>query len=177
MLAQSVGLTSEIPISRTRRLIMPELARELRQRATPSEARILEALRGRRLAGARFRRQQPIGPYVVDFFCSAARLVVEIDGPIHAAHREYDEDRQQQLEAAGYRVLRFSDDYVMSELPSILEAIMAVLTPTSEGSPSPAHRAVGIEGPHGRPERGLGGEGTSMGSGGEGYVRYHGPTQ
>jgi very-short-patch-repair endonuclease len=64
-------------------------------------------VRGRRLDGWKFRRQQPIGPYYVDFYCPAARLVVEIDGPTHDdAHCAYDLRRQAWLEAEGYKVVR-----------------------------------------------------------------------
>jgi len=104
-------------------------ARQLRQRSTPAEETLWEALRGRRLAGARFRRQHTLGPYVLDFCCAEHRLVVEVDGSVHNAHRAYDEARTEHLQAHGYRVLRVGNDEVMSDLDGVLAHIAAALTP------------------------------------------------
>jgi len=73
-----------------------EFAKDLRQRATDTERMLWAQLRGRNLDGARFRRQQPIGPYVADFFCSAAKLIFELDGGQHGEgdNLEYDKARQ-----------------------------------------------------------------------------------
>jgi very-short-patch-repair endonuclease len=65
-------------------------ARELRTRQTPAESILWDALRGRRLAGLKFRRQHPIGTFVVDFCCPDRRLAIELDGPVHAEQREHD---------------------------------------------------------------------------------------
>ena len=74
---------------------------------TGTELRVWIRLRGRKLNGWKFRRQQPIGPYYVDFYCPAARLVIEIDGPTHDDARwAYDLRRQAWLEAEGYKVIR-----------------------------------------------------------------------
>ena len=74
---------------------------------TGTELRVWIRLRGRKLDGWKFRRQQPIGPYYVDFYCPAARLVIEIDGPTHDDARwAYDRRRQAWLEAEGYKVIR-----------------------------------------------------------------------
>ena len=117
-----------IPTSTARRMRMREPARDLRQRATASETLLWEALRGRKL-GAKFRRQQPIGPFVVDFYCSEHRLVIEVDGAVHASQQEYDEERQDLLEQCGYRVLRLAADEVEQELSGSLERIRTALTP------------------------------------------------
>src|SRR5690349_6718064 len=85
---------------------MLELARTFRKAPTASEAIVWRELRGGRIAGLRFRRQQPIGPFIVDFFCPLYGLIVEVDGPIHESQRDYDHERQVLLEACGYRVLR-----------------------------------------------------------------------
>ena len=77
----------------------------MRKQMTPSEARIWTLVRGRRL-GAKFRRQHPIGSYVVDFVCLASRLVIEADGDQHE-YSEYDASRDARLRRRGYRVLRF----------------------------------------------------------------------
>jgi very-short-patch-repair endonuclease len=87
-------------------------ARTLRANQTDSEARLWGELRGRRLGGWKWRRQAPIGPFVVDFFCPAARLVVELDGPQHLDQVEYDARRTRFLEQRGLRVLRFDSDFV-----------------------------------------------------------------
>jgi very-short-patch-repair endonuclease len=79
---------------------------------TLSEWRLWCALKGRQLDGWKFRRQAPIGPYVVDFVCFAARLVVELDGASHDdVKADYDERRQAWLESQGFKVLRLSADY------------------------------------------------------------------
>ncbi|HSM96700.1 MAG TPA: endonuclease domain-containing protein [Rhizomicrobium sp.] len=84
-------------------------ARSLRENATEPERLLWSMLRRKQMAMLRFRRQQPIGPYVVDFFCPAMNLVVELDGAQHSEHEAivYDEARTRWLEAQGYKVLRF----------------------------------------------------------------------
>ena len=116
-----------VAIAKTRRLRMTDAARELRRRSTPSEQTLWREVRDRRLDGYRFRRQQPIGPYIVDFFCSAGRLIVEIDGPVHETQAEYDRQRQREIEAAGYRFLRVTADRVLHALPGVLAESRAAL--------------------------------------------------
>ena len=113
---------------------MVEVARGLRKQPTRSEALLWQALRGRQLEGYRFRRQQPFGPFVVDFYCSSRRLVVEVDGPIHDSQREADRTRQQLLESLGLRFLRLPAAMVEDDLPAALDAIRGALTP----DPSPS---------------------------------------
>jgi very-short-patch-repair endonuclease len=85
-----------------------EAARQLRLNATEAERKLWSCLRDKRLLGLRFRRQQPIGPYIADFYCAAAKLIVELDGSQHAnAQAQYDLSRTTWLEARGYKVLRF----------------------------------------------------------------------
>ena len=85
-----------------------EAARQLRQNATEAERKLWHCLRDKRLLGLRFRRQQPIGPYVADFYCSAAKLIVELDGSHHAdSGAQYDRIRTKWLESRGYKILRF----------------------------------------------------------------------
>jgi very-short-patch-repair endonuclease len=89
-----------------------------------TELRIWIRLRGRALDGWKFRRQQPIGPYYVDFYCPAAKLVIEIDGPSHEEEQAaYDTRRQAWLEAEGHRVVRFPvrdiDENVMNVMDTI----------------------------------------------------------
>ena len=115
--------------------------KELRAEATPAERLLWSALRNRQLNGARWRRQHAIDGFVVDFYCTQARLVVEVDGDIHDSQAEEDRQRQRVLERRGLTVLRFRNDAVQADLPSVLARLLEVL-----GSPSP------------KSERGLGGE-------------------
>ncbi|MDE2267049.1 MAG: DUF559 domain-containing protein, partial [Alphaproteobacteria bacterium] len=84
------------------------------------------ALRSRQIAGLRFRRQQPIGPYIVDFYCSPAKLIIELDGDQHGADRNaaYDDSRTRWLTERGYCVLRFPNADVFKKLPYIVDSIV-----------------------------------------------------
>jgi very-short-patch-repair endonuclease len=97
-----------------------EAARQLRLNATEAERKLWSCLRDKRLLGLRFRRQQPIGPYIADFYCAAAKLIVELDGSQHADVRaHYDLSRTGWLETRGYKVVRLwntdlqDSDYVI----------------------------------------------------------------
>jgi very-short-patch-repair endonuclease len=81
-------------------------------------------LRDRRLAGVKFRRQHPIGPYVADFCSLESCLVIELDGGQHASRAEADRRRTEHLNREGYRVLRFWDNDVFENLPGVLQRIM-----------------------------------------------------
>jgi very-short-patch-repair endonuclease len=98
-------------------------AKELRQRSTPAEQKLWQALRGGKLAGLKFRRQYPVGNFILDFYCSACKLAVELDGAIHQTQLEYDAARTAQLEAYGYKVLRFSNAAVVQQLETVLTDI------------------------------------------------------
>ena len=100
-------------------------ARELRRNMTKAERRLWRRLRGEQL-GVKFRRQQPIGRYIVDFVCLERRLVVEVDGGQHDGS-EYDRERDEWLEREGYRVVRFWDNEVMKEIEVVMEEIARVL--------------------------------------------------
>ena len=99
---------------------------ELRRGQTPIEERLWRELRSRRLAGMKFRRQHPIGNFIVDFFCADKRLVVEIDGDSHADQITYDEKRTKWMEHQGYRVIRFTNREVLHQLSAVLEKIIQV---------------------------------------------------
>jgi very-short-patch-repair endonuclease len=109
-----------------------ERARELRRKMTSSEIRVWLYLRRRRLDGWKFRRQHPIGTYVVDFYCPAARLVVELDGDSHDGSKdEYEDRRQAWLESQGYRVLRLSAYYPEDDpIEGVWETIDLALSET-----------------------------------------------
>jgi len=81
---------------------------------TGPEKRLWSHLRAQRLQGLKFRRQAPIGPYIVDFLCPAAELIIELDGESHADRGEYDLHRQEFHEQAGYHVLRIANDDVLA---------------------------------------------------------------
>src|SRR5436305_562887 len=91
-------------------------ARQLRKDQTSAEARIWRELRYRRFAGYKFRRQHPIGPFIADFYCHEARLVIEFDGESHLGREDYDRRRQDWLEAHGYKVLRFYNNDIPANL-------------------------------------------------------------
>jgi very-short-patch-repair endonuclease len=101
-------------------------ARALRRNSTAAETKLWAFLRGRQLDGHKFVRQEPIGPYFVDFACRKGKLVVEIDGPNHDEPdaQDYDAKRTAFLESHGYRVIRFSNEYIFGDLGPILDAIL-----------------------------------------------------
>ncbi|WP_179166187.1 endonuclease domain-containing protein [Azospirillum agricola] len=101
-----------------------ERARSLRQTATDAEKLLWHGLRDRRLGGMKFRRQQTVGRYVVDFLCYDRRLIVEADGSQHTPAA--DALRTAFLQAQGYRVLRFWNPDVLTNLTGVLETILAI---------------------------------------------------
>jgi very-short-patch-repair endonuclease len=102
-------------------------ARQLRKLATEAERRLWSRLRRKQIEGFRFRRQQPIGPYIVDFFCPEAALVLEVDGGQHALIEASDEARTQWLQTRGYRVLRFWNNEVLANTEGVLLTIQFAL--------------------------------------------------
>jgi very-short-patch-repair endonuclease len=105
-----------------------ERARSLRRSQTDAERRLWAHLRARQLHGAKFRRQQPIGIYIVDFCCPEHRLIVELDGGQHALTVAADQARTEYLERHGYRVLRFWDNDVLTHLHMVVERILQEIT-------------------------------------------------
>jgi very-short-patch-repair endonuclease len=97
-------------------------ARALRRRMTDAERRLWYHLRDHRLPGFKFRRQHPIGPYIVDFVCLEHRLVVELDGGQHAADPD-DPVREAFLRGKGYRMLRFWNNEVLKHTAAVCESI------------------------------------------------------
>ncbi len=146
---------------RTRNLPESARAQALRAESTDAEMKLWRRLRDRRLAGAKFVRQAPLGPYYADFVCRACKLVVEVDGSQHA-DSAYDDKRDASLVALGYRVLRFWNADVLHAIDDVCETIVAALegrltpferfkTPTTEedrptvedgAAPHPALRAT-----------------------------------
>jgi very-short-patch-repair endonuclease len=104
---------------------------------TEPERKLWWLLRRKQLQGFRFRRQVPIGPYIADFACHSARLVVELDGGQHTVQAAYDDRRTHWLATAGYRVLRFWNAEVFTNSDGVLETIrLALLDPPPPPSPS-----------------------------------------
>ena len=99
------------------------LAKEMRRAMTPEEGILWNQLRQNRSAGLHFRRQQVISGFIADFYCDAARLAVELDGPLHEP--EYDAERDDALARAGVVVLRIENRELRQHLASILERITA----------------------------------------------------
>jgi len=102
------------------------LARRLRATATDAEIRLWSRLRRKQLEGFRFRRQHPMGPYVVDFFCADAMLIIEVDGGQHADSAT-DAIRTRWLEQRGYRVIRFWNNDVLANTEGVLFSILEAL--------------------------------------------------
>jgi very-short-patch-repair endonuclease len=98
-------------------------ARFLRRNPTPAEYALWQHLRDGRLGGLRFRRQHPLGMFILDFVCLDHKLVIELDGSSHDEREGYDEARTERLAAFGYRVIRFRNEDVMSDLPHVLTTI------------------------------------------------------
>ena len=103
-------------------------ARELRSNQTDVEAKLWRRLRDRQVFGVKFRRQHPIGPYIVDFCCPDRDLVVVLDGGQHVEQASADQARTRFLESEGYRVVRFWNHEVLSQADAILDEIARLLS-------------------------------------------------
>ena len=102
-------------------------AKQLRGKMTDAEAKLWYYLRGRRFEGRKFRRQVPLGDYVVDFVCEHARLIIEVDGGQHADRLAYDGARTAWLESRGYGVVRFWNHDVLGNMEGVLESLSLAL--------------------------------------------------
>ena len=102
---------------------------ELRKEMTPAEKILWERLKASRLNGFHFRRQQIITGFIVDFYCHSARLIIEIDGPVHNIQKEYDAEREKVLEDRGFCILRFSNQDVVENIEDVVVKIRGNLTP------------------------------------------------
>ena len=129
--------------------ILLDRARFLRRNMGDAEKKLWYQLRRRKMAGFRFRRQVPIGAYIVDFACLSARLIIEVDGGQHneEVNETLDAGRTAWLESRGYRVMRFWNSSVLSEIDSVAETIFNVLDemqsrPIPHPDPPPAGEGV-----------------------------------
>jgi very-short-patch-repair endonuclease len=125
-------------------------AKTLRRSMTDAEQELWYHLRAHRFMGRKFKRQKPIGHYVVDFVCLEEKLIVELDGGQHAENLEYDQERDSWLRSQGYTVLRFWNNELMNETEGVLEKIRLTLSP----NPSPTNAPS----PQSSPASGRGGK-------------------
>ena len=107
---------------------MKHLAKRLRFTSTDAERLLWRHLRNRRLSDFKFRRQQIIGPYIVDFACLEEMLVVELDGGQHAEQQDQDAVRTSFLESKGFEVLRFWNTDVLTNPEGVMHAILSALS-------------------------------------------------
>ena len=119
---------------------MRSLARSLRQHATDAERLLWKHLRGHRLAGYKFRRQMVIEPYIVDFVCLDAKLIVEADGGQHAEQVYDDAKRTAFLASLGYEVMRFWNHEILGDIDAVIGRIHGFLIETPSPQPSPGGR-------------------------------------
>ncbi len=109
-------------------------AKRMRHEPVAMETLFWSFVRNRALGGYRFKRQVPIGGYIVDFVCPERKLIVELDGPFHAARKDYDAARDAHLESLGYRVLQFTNDQLANDAATTLHILKHAL---DTDTPSP----------------------------------------
>ncbi|MBN1921427.1 MAG: DUF559 domain-containing protein, partial [Anaerolineae bacterium] len=141
------------------------LARQMRHEPTPAEDLLWQRLRNRQLANTKFRRQHVIERFIVDFYAAEARLVIEVDGPIHDYTQGQDAIRQEYLESLSLRVIRFSNDQVLHHLDDVLDHIVSHLS--SIRTLQDVEHSYSLVPPLQALERGLGGEVLTPAPGGE----------
>jgi very-short-patch-repair endonuclease len=120
--------------------IFRERARELRREMTPAEKILWRALRSRRFADLKFRRQHPMGSFILDFYCARARLVVEVDGETHLGRALPDQQRTAWLQSQGLTVVRYWNNQLYDDFDTVLESLWSM-----------CHAAVEMPSPHPQP--------------------------
>lgn len=118
----SQGFSREKRVSSDKR----DMARRFRAEPTEAEAMLWQALRGRKHGGLKFRREQPLLGFIVDFYCEERNLAVEVDGSVHDSYdaKQYDAERDAAMNAAGVRVLRLKNQEVLENLDQALQSIL-----------------------------------------------------
>ena len=119
-------------------------AKQLRQDSTDAERRLWAHVRAHRMLGWKFKRQQSIGKYIVDFVCFEAKLVIELDGGQHADAARADQARDSCLRSQGFRIVRFWNNEVLGNTEGVLARIADLLPPSPQPSPT---RGEGAEAP------------------------------
>lgn len=112
--------------------VVQQAAAEMRCEMTPAESRLWERIRGRRLGGLRFRAQHPVGQFILDFYCPICKLAIEVDGSSHDGEAEQEAARTTHLAAYGYRVLRFTNARVMTQIADVLGQIQKAAEEAAE---------------------------------------------
>ncbi len=112
-----------------------ETAKLLRKMMTYSEGILWDKLKGKQMLGLRFRPQHPIEFFIADFYCHAARLVIEIDGEIHSEQTEYDDGREAEMEKYGLKIIRFTNDEVNKEIENVLKKIEIIVKERMQSPP------------------------------------------
>ena len=123
------------------RMSEKEKRRILRKTLSPAEIQLWQRFKDKQLGGYKFRRQYSVGPYVVDFYCPAVKLAVEVDGRSHDANdemRSYDRQRQNYIESFGIRFLRIANWEVMRDLEGVLKNILIVCGKLDNTTPNPS---------------------------------------
>jgi very-short-patch-repair endonuclease len=98
-------------------------ARQLRNKTTTAEQLLWKRVKGKQICNARFRRQHPISKFIVDFYCHAAKLIIEIDGKIHLKNKEYDKERTDILKSYNLEVIRFSNMEIETNIEKVIKKI------------------------------------------------------
>ena len=149
------GTPSAQPNGRVRGYSKATLAnsKNLRRQMSDAERKLWSVLRNRQLGGAKFRRQQPIGPFIADFVCQESRLIVEADGGQHS-QSSTDGRRAAFLESKGYRLLRFWNNEILTNLDGVAQVVASALStphpaPAAPESPSPSRGEGFIGADHG----------------------------
>ena len=107
------------------------IAKSLRKRLTNTERLLWKHLRAKQIEGLKFRRQEPIGKYIVDFVCHEKRIVIEVDGSQHSIDKAIDKERDEWLKEHGYEVMRFWNNEVLENIEGVLEVIRnSLLSPS-----------------------------------------------
>jgi very-short-patch-repair endonuclease len=101
-------------------------ATQMRHEMTPGEKILWCSLKGKKLDRLKFRAQHPVGRFILDFYCPICKLAVEVDGDIHNDLRERDEERTSEIEGFGYKVIRFTNEEILTDLQSVLRSISTI---------------------------------------------------
>ena len=127
-----------------KRILDAKLPRRLRNAPTDAESKLWQRLRHRQLDHCKFRRQHPVGDYILDFVCLERKIVIELDGSQHLAQVEYDRIRTRFLESVGFIVLRFWNNEVFENLEGLLQVVLQTLR--DRATPSPPNPPLEGEG-------------------------------
>ena len=112
-------------------------AKELRKNQTDAEKVLWNKLRNRQINGYKFRRQVPVGAYIVDFMCVSVKLIIELDGGQHAEQQDYDQKRSAYLETKSFQVIRFWNNEILTNIDGVLDSLTLTLSQRERGLNKP----------------------------------------